>query len=183
LGRAVIKGTDANHTTALLFLFLCLKSIAISFSKFHIFKPQQMMQRMQGYTNNQNTALLFLRIVTAVIFYVAAYVKFAFWSHAPEGISPFMLFTTRLLSIAEPLGATAVLIGFLTRLASVGLIIILLGAIYVSQFVYGIGFVMPTAPGWNFPLSVLAACFILLAFGPGEWSVDRMRAGTSRPQR
>ena len=65
---------------------------------------------MQGYTNNQNAALLFLRIVTAVIFYVAAYVKFAFWSHAPEGISPFMLFTTRLLSIAEPLGATAVLI-------------------------------------------------------------------------
>jgi len=133
------------------------------------------MQRMQGYTNNQNAALFFLRIVTAAIFYVAAYVKFAFWSHAPEGISPFMLFTTRLLSIAEPLGATALLIGFLTRLASVGLIIILLGAIYVSQFVYGIGFVMPRAPGWNFPLAVLAGCFILVAFGPGSWSIDNRR--------
>ena len=142
-----------------------------------------MNQRMEGYTNNQNAALLILRLVTAAIFFVAAYVKFAFWSHPPEGMSAFMLFTTRLLSIAEPLGATAVLIGFLTRLASVGLIIILLGAIYVSKFVYGIGFVMPTAPGWNFPLSVLAGCFILVAFGAGEWSVDRVRAGTSRPQR
>lgn len=130
---------------------------------------------MQDYTNGQNAALLFLRIVTAAIFYVAAYVKIPFWSHAPEGISSFMLFTTRLLSIAEPLGATAILLGFLTRLASVGLIIILLGAIYVSQFLYGINFVMPTAPGWNFPLSVLAACFILTAFGAGRWSIDFAR--------
>src|SRR5437762_10828226 len=138
---------------------------------------------MQTYTKHQNIALLILRIITAAIFYVAAYFKFPFWSHAPEGISPFLLFTTRFLSIAEPLGATAVLLGFLTRWAAVGLIIILVGAICVSQFVYGIGFVMPTSPGWNFPLSVLAGCFILVAFGAGEWSVDRVRAGTSRPQR
>jgi len=130
---------------------------------------------MQAYTNNQNAALLFLRLVTAAIFYVAAYFKFPFWSHAPEGMSPFLLFTTRLLSIAEPLGATAVLIGFLTRWAAVGLIIILIGAIYVSQFVYGIGFVTPTAPGWNMPLTALAGCVILLAFGAGRWSVDATR--------
>jgi uncharacterized membrane protein YphA (DoxX/SURF4 family) len=127
---------------------------------------------MNAYTKYQNVALLVLRIVTAAVFYVAAYVKFPFWSHVPEGISPFMLFTTRLLSIVEPLGATAVLVGLLTRWAALGLIIILLGAIYVSQFVYGIGFVMPTSPGWNFPLSVLAGCIILTAFGPGKWSID-----------
>ena len=64
---------------------------------------------MQTYTNYQNTTLLILRIITAAMFYVAAYYKFPFWSHPPEGTSPFMLFTTRLLSIVEPLGATAVL--------------------------------------------------------------------------
>jgi uncharacterized membrane protein YphA (DoxX/SURF4 family) len=127
---------------------------------------------MQTYTNSQNAGLLILRIITAAIFYVAAYFKFPFWSNAPEGISTFMLFTTRVLSIAEPLGATAVLFGFLTRWASIGLIIILLGAIYVSQFVYGIGFVMPTSPGWNFPLAVLAGCFILAVFGAGKWSIE-----------
>ena len=130
---------------------------------------------MKSYTNYQNAGLLILRIVTAVVFYVAAYYKFPFWSHAPEGMSAFLLFTTRLLSIAEPLGATAVLLGFLTRWAALGQIIILIGAIFVSQFVYHIGFTMPTSPGWDFPLSVLAGCFILLVFGAGKWSIDKGR--------
>jgi uncharacterized membrane protein YphA (DoxX/SURF4 family) len=134
---------------------------------------------MQAYTNYQNAALLILRIITAAIFYVAAYFKFPFWSSAPEGISPFLLFTTKLLSIAEPLGATAILLGFLTRWAAVGLIIILIGAIYVSQFVYGIGFVTLTSPGWNMPLAVLAGCVILAAFGAGKWSIDNKRAGNN----
>jgi putative oxidoreductase len=146
---------------------------------FHIFislnNYRNQIKPMRAYTKYQNASLLFLRIVTAAIFYVAAYYKFPFWSGAPEGISPFMLFTTRLLSIVEPLGATALLFGFLTRWAAVGLIIILLGAIYVSQFVYGIGFVTPTSPGWDFPLAVLAGCFILVAFGPGKWAVDKGR--------
>jgi uncharacterized membrane protein YphA (DoxX/SURF4 family) len=130
---------------------------------------------MQTYTRYQNASLLILRIITAAIFYVAAYYKFPYWSSAPAGTSSFMLFTTRLLSIAEPLGATAILFGFLTRWAAAGLIIVLIGAIFVSQFVYGIGFVMPTAPGWNFPLVVLAGCLILLSFGGGQWSIDNAR--------
>jgi putative oxidoreductase len=132
---------------------------------------------MQTYTNSQNAALLVLRIITAAIFYVAGYFKFPFWTHAPEGMSAFLIFTTKLLSIVEPLGATAVLFGFLTRWAALGLTIILLGAIYVTQFVFGIGFVTPTSPGWNMPLAVLAGCVILIAFGPGSWSIDGMRKG------
>ena len=130
---------------------------------------------MQPYTNYQNAALLVLRIVIAIIFYVAAYAKFPFWSSAPPGMSPFLLFTTKLLSIVEPLGATAVLFGFLTRWAAGGLIIILLGAIYVSQVVYGIGFITPTAPGWNMPFSVVGGCVILLAFGAGRWAIDKSK--------
>jgi uncharacterized membrane protein YphA (DoxX/SURF4 family) len=63
----------------------------------------------------------------------------------------------------------------LTRWAAAGLIIILIGAIYVSQFVYGIGFVTPTSAGWNFPLAVMAGCLILAAFGAGKWSIDHKR--------
>ena len=131
---------------------------------------------MQTSTTWQNTSLLILRIVTAAIFYVAGYYKFPFWSTTPEGISAFLLFTTKLLSIAEPLGATALLFGFLTRWAAMGLVIIMIGAIYVSQFVYGIGFVTPTSAGWNFPLMVLSGCLILVAFGGGKWSIDYSRA-------
>ncbi len=127
---------------------------------------------MPKYTVSQNVALFILRLVIAAVFYVAAYYKLPFWKGAPEGVSAFMLFVTRLLSIVEPLGATAVLFGFLTKVTAVGLAIILLGAIYVSQFVYGIGFVMPTSAGWNFPLTVLAGCLILITFGAGRWSID-----------
>ncbi|HJY64619.1 MAG TPA: DoxX family protein [Ignavibacteria bacterium] len=127
---------------------------------------------MHTYNNFQNAALLILRIITAAIFFVAAYFKFPFWSAEPEGMSAFLLFTTRLLSIAEPLGAFAVLIGFLTRWAAIGLTIIMIGAIFVTQFVFGIGFVTQTGPGWDMPLMVLAGCLILLTFGAGAWSID-----------
>ncbi|HEX2865660.1 MAG TPA: DoxX family protein [Ignavibacteriales bacterium] len=130
---------------------------------------------MQNYNIYQNSALLILRIITAAIFYVAGYFKFPFWSNAPEGISSFMLFVTRLLSIAEPLGATAVLLGFLTRWASAGLTIILIGAIIVTKYVYGMGFVTPTSPGWDFPLSVLGGCLVLIAFGAGRFSIDERK--------
>lgn len=127
---------------------------------------------MQTYTKYQNSALLILRIITAAIFYVAGYFKIPFWSMEPAGMSAFLLYVTRFLSIAEPLGATAVLLGFLTRLASGGLSIIMIGAIIVTQFVYGIGFVTPTSAGWDMPLAVLGGSLILLMFGAGSFSID-----------
>lgn len=127
---------------------------------------------MQRFSSFQNFALFLLRLIIAAIFFVAAWYKIPFWKTPPPGISSFMLVTTRILSIAEPLGALAVLIGYLTRLASTGLTIIMIGAILVSQFMFGIGFVTPTSAGWNMPLSVLSGCVILIAFGAGQWSVD-----------
>lgn len=126
------------------------------------------------YRNSQNFALLLLRMITASIFFVAGYLKFPFWKAVPPGMqmSSFLLFTTKLLAVVEPLGAIAILFGFLTRIAAWGLIIIMLGAIYVAQIVYGIGFVTPTSPGWNMPLAVLGGCIILAAFGAGQWSID-----------
>lgn len=127
-------------------------------------------------TKSQDTALLLLRVMIAVLFVHAAYPKLMFWSGTPEGISAGLAAIMKVLSIVEPLGAAAVLIGFLTRWAASGLAIILLGAIYVSQFIMHIGFATPTAPGWNFPFAILASCIILIAFGAGHWSVDAKRA-------
>ena len=124
------------------------------------------------YSRNQNLALFVLRLIVALIFFVAAYYKIPFWEGNSQGMSDGMVNLMKVLSIAEPLGALAVLAGFLTRWAAVGLSIILLGAIYVVKFNYGIGFVTPTGPGWNYPFTVLACCIILLGFGPGNWSVD-----------
>jgi putative oxidoreductase len=127
------------------------------------------------YSKSQNAALLILRIVIAAIFFVAGYAKFPFWSGNPYNLGSFDLNLTRFLSIAEPLGGLAILLGFLTRWAALGLAIIMAGAIYYSKFVYGIGFVTPTSAGWDYPLCILAGCIILVAFGAGGWSVDASR--------
>ena len=130
---------------------------------------------MQTYTTLQDTTLLILRVIIAAIFLYAAYVKLIFWSGTPEGVSAGMANLIRFLSIVEPLGALALFAGFMTRWAASGLAIIMVGAIYVTQFIMHIGFATPTGPGWNFPLAVLAGCVVLVAFGAGQWSVDAKR--------
>lgn len=130
---------------------------------------------MQPHTKLQDTALLILRVIVAAIFLHEAYVKLIFWSGTPEGISTVMANLVRFLSIVEPLGALALFLGFLTRWATSRLAIIMVGAIYVTQFIMPIGFATPMGPGWNFPLAVLAGCIVLMAFGAGRWSVDAKR--------
>jgi putative oxidoreductase len=131
----------------------------------------------KSYTNHQNAALLVLRVIVAVIFFYAAYAKFPFWSGAPKWMAAWLLTVLKFLTIIEPLGATAVFVGFLTRWAACGLAIIMVGAIFVTQFVMHIGFATPTGPGWNFPLMVLAATLVLIAFGAGRWSLDASNRG------
>ncbi len=130
---------------------------------------------MQTYTKFQNVALFTLRLITAAIFIVAAYYKLPFWSGPIEGVSTAMTYLMMFLSIAEFMGAVAILAGFLTRWAAAGLSIITMGAILVVQFTMNTGFVTPTGAGWNFPLMVFGGCIILTAFGAGKWSVDFRR--------
>lgn len=127
---------------------------------------------MQPYTKFQETALLVLRLIIAAIFLHAGYVKLSFWSAAPEGMSAGMVNLLKFLSIIEPLGGVALVVGFLTRWAAAGLAIIMVGAIFILQFTMQVGFSTPQGPGWNFPLAVLGGCIVLMAFGAGSWSVD-----------
>jgi len=128
---------------------------------------------MQPYTKFQETTLVTLRLVIAIIFLYAAYAKFGLWSAAPEGLSGGMLNLMKFLSIVEPLGAIALIVGFMTRWAAAGLAIIMLGAIGFLQFGMGVGFTTATGAGWNFPLAVLVGSLVLMAFGAGSWSIDR----------
>ena len=127
---------------------------------------------MQTYTKLQETALLVLRVIIGAIFLHAGYVKWPFWSAAPEGMSAGMVNLLKFLSIVEPLGGVALVAGFLTRWAATGLAIIMVGAIFILQLTMQVGFATPQGPGWNFPLAVLGGCIALMAFGAGSWSVD-----------
>ena len=117
-----------------------------------------------------------MRLVVAAIFLYAGYGKLAFWAGPMEGVTASMAILMKLLSIVEPLGALALIFGWLTRWAAGGLAIIMVGAIVIMQFVIGIGFTTAQGPGWSFPLMILAGCLVLMAFGPGRWSVDISRS-------
>ena len=77
-----------------------------------------------------------------------------------------------LVGWGELLGGIAMLIGFLTRLAAVGLAVIMVGAI---AFVHGKnGFSgSPEAPGYEYNVVLLGDCIVLLLTGGGTLAADR----------
>ena len=131
---------------------------------------------MQLYTKFQETALLVLRLIVAAIFLYAGYVKWPFWSAAPEGMSAGMVNLVKFLSIVEPLGGVALVVGFLTRWAAAGLAIIMVGAIFFLRLAMQTGFfTTPQGAGLDYNLLILGGCIALVAFGAGSWSVDAIR--------
>ena len=135
---------------------------------------------VQPYTRVQDTALLVLRVVVAAVYLYAGSAKWPFWSAAPEGMSVVLLNLVKFLSIVEPLGGVALLLGFLTRWAGTGLGIIMVGAIFFARSMLHAGlFTTPKGTGLDYNLLILAGCIALVAFGGGAWSVDAIRKKAS----
>jgi putative oxidoreductase len=131
---------------------------------------------MQPYTKVQDTALLLLRLVVAAVFLYAGTAKWPFWSSPPAGMSVVLHNVLKFLSIVEPLGSLALLLGVLTRWAAAGLGIIMVGAIFYARLTLHAGlFTSPLGTGLDYNLLILAGCVALIAFGAGGWSFDGMR--------
>jgi putative oxidoreductase len=136
-----------------------------------------------------NAALMVLRVVVGAIF-VAHGAQKLFTLGLPAisggfgqmGI-PFPGLVAPLVAGVELLGGLALIFGVVTRLASVGLALEMLGAILVVHLPGG--FFLPT--GIEFPLSLLGATVALALAGPGELSLDavlaRRRVGGGLPPR
>ncbi len=86
-----------------------------------------------------------------------------------------MLSTLRLLSIVEPLGAVALLIGFLTQPAALGFAVIMVGAIQLKAGRMHKRFAGDG--GWEFDFIILAAGIALVFLGAGGISLDRLLFG------
>ncbi|MCR4256815.1 MAG: DoxX family protein [Candidatus Uhrbacteria bacterium] len=117
--------------------------------------------------------LLALRLAVAAIFLAHGTSKFGSWKQPAQGMNKMM----RLLSIAEPLGGIAMLFGFLTQPAAIGLGLIMLGAIYLKSMKWNVPFFATDKSSWEFDLIILASCFLLLFAGAGAFSLDRMLLG------
>jgi putative oxidoreductase len=88
------------------------------------------------------------------------------WPKVKGNMGGFMTF----IGVCELLGAIAVLVGFLTQLASIGLAVIMLGAIYTHIFKWHTGF--KGKNGWEVAFLLLTLAVGLALMGAGQYSVD-----------
>lgn len=115
-----------------------------------------------------NIALLLLRLIVGIIFIAGG------WLHArdPEGRSKSIGMSksfTLFLGVAEIAGGLGVAFGVLVSWASIGLILIMLGAIYKKAVVWKSGFWGKGSQGWHYDLMIALVLFVLLTVGPGTF--------------
>lgn len=133
------------------------------------------MQHLRAFASNHwSWGLLALRLAVGSVFLFHGIQKWALWGEAPSSASltPNMLNIMKFLSIVEPLGGAALILGFLTQFAAIGLGLIMLGAIYFKMQVWNMPFAAQSATGWEFDLVLLAASIQLLFSGAGKYSLD-----------
>jgi putative oxidoreductase len=130
---------------------------------------------MKDFTKVQDGALVLMRLVLGSIFIWAGYAKLFIWSAPLEGMTPIMINLTKFLSIVEPLGGLALVLGFLTRWAGAGLAIIMLGSLYFVYFMYNAPiFTGMNGIGLDYNVLLMTGSFLLAALGAGNWSVDAL---------
>ena len=124
-------------------------------------------------------SLLVLRLIVAATFLAHGKTKWAMWNTKPSDQMPAsMLNIMRLLSICEPLGAVALIVGFLTQLAALGLTIIMLGAINLKVNKMKAPFaVTRDKPGWEFELLIVGGTIVLFFSGAGIYALDHVWFG------
>lgn len=76
-----------------------------------------------------------------------------------------------LVAWGQLLGGIAMLLGFLTRVAAVGLAIIMVGAIATVHWPHGFDI---QQHGWEYNYLIILVCGALLLWGGGAASVDRV---------
>lgn len=118
-------------------------------------------------------ALLAPRIALGIIFFVHGKQKWGMWRAQPSPeMSSGMLNVMRFLSIMEPLGAIAVISGFLTQFAALGLALVMMGAIWFKIRIWKVGFT--GVNGWELDFMNISTCILLIIVGAGNVSLDRL---------
>ena len=125
-----------------------------------------------------DVALLILRLALAAIFLLHGLPKRGLWSAQPSAQMPAaMLRNLRILAIAEPAGALGLIVGFLTQLAALGLVIVMLGAIQFLVTKVHRKFKEQQGPGWEFEFMLLVGALVLAIMGGGKYALDRVVFG------
>jgi putative oxidoreductase len=118
-----------------------------------------------------DVALLLLRVMVGIVFITSG------WNHLrdPEARSKDIeqsKGTTIFLGAAELAGGLGVMLGLLTQLAAIGLILIMLGAIWKKIFVWHSGFWGKSGTnGWSYDTMFVVMNLVILSTGGGHLSL------------
>lgn len=116
-------------------------------------------------------ALLLLRVGLFVIFLVHALPKIRKTEEMAAGMgAPKSAVLT--LGIAELVASVLMLFGFSTGIAAIIITIVMLGAIFMKAFKWGVGFKESAKVGWEFDFILLIAAISILLMGPGVISLQ-----------
>jgi putative oxidoreductase len=114
----------------------------------------------------ENYGLLLLRLALGAVFIYHGTKKLGNWKSQPGFF--------RFLGVAETLGSLAMIAGFLTQFAGIGLAIIMAGAIYKKTREWHVPFSADKTTGWEFDMVLFAVALALVALGAGTISVDAL---------
>jgi putative oxidoreductase len=117
-------------------------------------------------------SLLLLRLMVGIIFLPSG------WNHLkdPEARSKSIEMSkgfTIFLALGELAGALGVIFGVLTQIAALGLILIMLGAIYKKIFAWHTGFWGEKASGWHYDLMLVIMNVVILTTAGGRYVLLR----------
>lgn len=116
--------------------------------------------------------LLLLRLMAGAIFADSGYIDLKDIDARSKSIGLSRGFTI-FLGAAEVAGGLAIILGVLQQLASIGLILIMLGAIQKKIFVWKTGFWGKDGLGWYYESTLISIFLVILFTNGGKFTITR----------
>ncbi len=117
-------------------------------------------------------AFFLLRLMAALVFGTSGLSHLRNPRERAQSIGKSIPFTV-FLGAAELAGAIAIAVGFLTQWAALGLMLLMLGAIYSKAVKWKTGFWGEKSSGWNYELMLLLMCLVIFTTGGGNIAIMR----------
>ena len=120
-----------------------------------------------------DVALLLLRVMVAIVFITSGWKHFQDPEARSKDIGMSKGFTI-FLGAAEIAGGLGLIFGFLAQLAAIGLILIMLGAIWKKIFVWQTGFWGKSGTnGWSYDTMLVVMNLVIVTTGGGNLSLTK----------
>jgi putative oxidoreductase len=120
-----------------------------------------------GATLYADWSLLLLRVLVAIVFGSSGYNHLKAPRQRAESLGMSVGFTV-FLGAAELAGAVGLVVGVLTQWAALGLILIMLGAIFMKVAKWKTGFWGEKSMGWHYDLLFVSMNLVILCTGGGR---------------